>query len=356
MTQPKQATQKPEVEIIDDPFDLHIDGLDESAQEHREPVYAAIQWHNGSVRSAPGIAKEGGFFINGREQKKAASLPNWSEETIIFDSGDEETGPGALSARIAIIRSRKCWTRKDRDGRMEFFPWNQYQEGMASKQQYLVAVEGCSEIFCLSVKGTTGIAIEDALSLHNKKVVSEVRKLTKQNTPQYALWMELKGGEYKTVGKGNESSKTTPPRLILPETIDQGFLKKAFVGKENVIAFQEVFKEAETWANRWKDAKSLRESADGDGGAQWTCLRHLAEQYLEKIEQLRKLGENIPHIEDSLLEEIGGTSPEQWDDGQMQDALGTLAFLHKRAVNKATTKAMAPTPTERELTVDDVVF
>jgi hypothetical protein len=245
-------------EIIDDPFGIYE--FDESAQELHEAVYATIQWHNGqqSHKKSPGIMGKGGFFINSREQRKAASLPNWAEDEIVFESGDSETGPATTRERMAFIRSRRCWQHKE-DGRVMYSHWNDYAKGKTGKQQWIVAVEGCSEIFVLSVKGTTGMAIEAALNEHSKKVVSAARTLAKKNLPPYAFWIELTGGEFAKVGQGNDSSWVTPPRIVLPEQIDRNFLVKSFVGQENLTAFQQAFKEAETWAQRWSSANLLRQ-------------------------------------------------------------------------------------------------
>jgi hypothetical protein len=336
-------TANTEVEIIDDPFDMHIDGLDEEAQEHREPVYAAIQWINGEKKAAPGIQKEGGFFINSREQKKAALLPGWEKVEITFENGDTDEGPGALRARIAVIRSRKCWTRKGADGKSTYFPWNRYEKGMSSKQQYLVAIEGCPEIFSLSVKGTTGIAIEAALSEHQKKVVSAARMLAKQTLPPYAFWLELRGGEYTQVGSGGDTSWTTPPRIVLPAQLDRNALAKLFVGKDSLLSYQQAFKDADAWAARWADAKGLKDVADEESGAksQWRCLPHLGDRYLDLVAKLHAAKAPVSSLLDGVIEENNGMQPSEWDDDQMQGAIATLNYALKRATNTAAVAAVA---------------
>lgn len=337
------TTNTNEVEIIDDPFDMHIDGLDEDAQEHREPIYAAIQWINGEKKAAPGIQKSGGFFINSREQKKAAYLPGWVDVEITFENGDTDKGPGAQSARFAIIRSRKCWTRKGPDSKNVYFPWNRYEKGMSSKQQYLVAIEGYPEIFCLSVKGTTGVAMEAALSEHQKKVVSAARMLAKQNLPPYAFWLELRGGEYTQVGSGSDTSWTTPPRIVLPAHLDRNALAKMFVGKDNLLSFQQAFKDADAWAARWADAKGLKDVADEESGAksQWRCLPHLGDRYLDLVAKLHAAKAPVSSILDGVIDENNGDQPSEWDDDQMQGAIATLNYALKRATNTATVSAVA---------------
>lgn len=250
-------------EIIDDPFGIY--DFDESAQEPHEAIYAAIQWQNGqqSHKKSPGIMGRGGFFINSREQRKAAALPPWEEDEVTFESGESEVGPSATKARIAFIRSRRCWQSKV-NGRMVYSHWNDYAKGKTGKQQWIVGVAGCTEIFVLSVKGTTGMAIESAINEHMKKVVSAARQLARKNLPPYAFWVEISGGEFAKVGQGADTSWVTPPHVVLPEKINKDFLVSSFVGSENLELFQQAFKEGETWAQRWnsKEMASCSNNAE----------------------------------------------------------------------------------------------
>ena len=237
------------------------DDFDESAQEVMEAVYAQLQWHNGSqkMKKDQGIMGQGGFFLNQREQRKATVLPKWPIETITFDKGDEEKGPAITKARIAVIRSRRCWQEKI-DDQVVYFNWNNYKKGRTGKQQWLIAVEGCSEIFCISIKGTNGQAAQNAIGEHLKKIVVPGRKMAKKNLPPYAFWLTMGGGEYVEVGTSPNSKIVTPPRLIVPATIGDKFVHDQFVGKDNLAAFQQVFRESEEWAARWKTLTVAKES------------------------------------------------------------------------------------------------
>lgn len=245
-------------EIIDDPFGIYE--FDESAQESYDPIYPLIQWHNGqqALKKDNGIMGKGGFFINSREQRKAASLPDWKPDEITFDSGESETGPASTSARIAVIRSRRCWQEKTPAG-VVLSHWNDYAKGKSGRQQWLIAVEGCSEFFVFSVKGTNGQAMETAIAEHQKKVVAAARSLSKKNLPLYAFWLTVAGGEFVQVGQAGQQKWVTPPHVVLPAKIEKEFLINAFVGQENLSAFQQAFTEGETWAKQWSDARMFRQ-------------------------------------------------------------------------------------------------
>ena len=337
--QPAQPTEQ-----FEDPFGAPIDGLDESAQEHREPVYAAIQWHNGQKAAAKygGLAGLGGFFINKREQKRASVLPNWDIEELEFEKGGKDKGPAAVTARLAVIRSRRCWMRKEVDGRASYHPWNKFQKGMQSKQQFLVAVEGCPEIFCLSIKGTNGQAFETAIAEHQKRVVSPSRSLAKQNLPPYAFWLTISGGQFVQVGEGDRSKWVTPPCAVIAEKTDRNYLAQQFVGKANLLAFQEAFKEAETWAKRWNDANMIRDaSEDEDSGdsSDWACSPVLANQYKSLIQRLGQANGDAAGFYQQWTEDLGKPH-ERWTSAEMAEVVTELQFRVKRAENKATVKVL----------------
>ena len=80
--------------------------------------------------------------------------------------------------------------------------------------------------------------------------------------PRFAFYMRLAPGPHVKVGQKGQESIITPPVLELPATHTEDYLSKTYVGRERLLAFQQIYHDAAEWGLAW-DRPGAEETLDG---------------------------------------------------------------------------------------------
>lgn len=200
-------------------------------------IYPRIQWMHGDkkLKQAGGLGYKGGLFIP-EDQFTGFEAEHWEETTIVAGEGSELKGWWSSMGLLAVIRSKRFWY----DG--------------TSRNHFLVCIKGVDGLFSLQVKGMSkGVAMEQAFNQHRAQVVSFANRMRPEGTPilePFALWFAVHPGEHETAYSKNDPSKSsvvTPPKLYLPNTINEAYINRLWVGLDNYKRFVDLYKETESW-------------------------------------------------------------------------------------------------------------
>ena len=74
--------------------------------------------------------------------------------------------------------------------------------------------------------------------------------------------MRLSPGPHIKVGQKGQESIITPPVLDLPNAITEDYLGKIYVGRERLMALQQIYHDGAEWAAAW-DRPGAEETFDG---------------------------------------------------------------------------------------------
>ena len=249
--------------------DFDYDVVDPKAAEQPVPSYPAAQWLNGqqALKAVGGVQFSGGVVLPAKYLSGGAGLPGWTTERITFRSGKEEPALAAQKAALAPIRTRFRWFAR-LGAETAYYPRHAYVMGanMRGHLQVLAAVKGASEPIVITFKGKASQTFEAAMKDFGTKVVQAAnRQAPKGKTlPRYAFWMTIAPGPHAKAGSTGHESIVTPPVLELPSSgITEEYLRSLYVGRENLIRFQEWHQEAGPWVDAWeKGGESAGEHED----------------------------------------------------------------------------------------------
>jgi hypothetical protein len=258
--------------------DFDYDVVDPKAAEQIIPVYPVAQWHNGqqALKALGGVQFTGGVVMPKRHLPEGFAFPGWIEERITFRSGKEETALTSREVALAPIRTRFRWFVRQ-GNETAYFPRNAYVMGanMRGHLQVLAAIQGGDPPIVITFKGKASQAFETALKDFSAKVVQAANRQAPkgQALPRYAFWMLISPGPHSKAGSGGQDAMVTLPTLGLPAEMTREQLRSAYVGRDNLIRFQEWQQEASPWVEAWeKHGSEHAESAfdhddEPDGGA-----------------------------------------------------------------------------------------
>jgi len=231
-----------------------FDAADNSAQDAIQFSAPVVFWKHGSedFEEVGGINFTGGFFFTYEQAGEGVQIEKWSEASFKGDNGNKVFGLAAKGARIAIVRSRRRWF-KDEDGRTVYRAWNNYEKGYRGQMQSIGYIQGYPSPVCFSFKGMAVSRVEEVIRYHAAKVLSLANQEAPQGKklPVYALWMNVISGKHEKVGQGRDTSDVTMPELWTPKTINIEFAREMYVGKDQLIASQNLYRELDEWAAQW---------------------------------------------------------------------------------------------------------
>ena len=236
--------------------DFDYDVVDPKAAEQSVPVYPVAQWHNGqkAMKALGGVQFTGGVILPKKYLPDGFALPGWTEERITFRSGKEESALTAREVALAPIRTRFRWFARQ-GAETAYFPRNAFVMGanMRGHLQVLVAVKGAAEPIVITFKGKASQAFETALKDFSAKVVHAANRQAPKGKalPRYAFWMTIAPGPHAKAGSAGQEAMVTLPTLGLPPEITKEHMRSSYVGRDNLIRFQEWHQEAEPWAEAW---------------------------------------------------------------------------------------------------------
>lgn len=250
--------------------DFDYDVVDPNATERSIPAYPVAQWHNGqlALKAAGGVHYTGGAVLPARYFSDGFRIPAWTTERITFRSGREETALTAGKVVMAPIRTRFRWFARQGTETV-YYPRNAYIMGahMRGHLQVLAAIQGADEPVVVTFKGKASQAFEALMKDFSAKVVQAANRLAPKEKalPRYAFWMSMVPGPHTKAGNSGQEAFVTLPVLVLPADISRDFLRSIYVGRQNLIRFQEWYREAEPWAEAWEKTGVEHADAAAEG-------------------------------------------------------------------------------------------
>jgi hypothetical protein len=237
--------------------DFDFDIVDPTATESSAPTYPIVQWHNGqqSLKALGGVQYTGGLVLPLKYLSNGFAIPNWTPTQMTFRSGKEESALTTQKAVITPIRSRFRWF-VNHAGVVTYFPRNAYtaSSNMRGHLQVLAALQGLDEPVVITFKGKASQTFESLLKDFTARVVQLAnRHAPKGRTlPRYAFWMTLAPSPHTKAGNSGQEAVVTLPSLALSLDLTLDYARSVYVGRDNLIRFQDWYRQAEPWATEWE--------------------------------------------------------------------------------------------------------
>ena len=253
------------------PQDFDYDLVDERTIETTLPTYPSAQWLNGqtALKALGGVAYTGGIVIPRRSlaAERDADVPGFTPTTLTFRSGKDEPALTAMTATVAVLRTRFCW-KYGQNGHPLYVPRSGYvaNVGMKGRLQVLVVFQGDARPFAITFSAKASQFFENLLKGFDQQVVGAAHKLSPsgQRLPRFAFWLTLTAGKHQKANADYESI-ITPPTLTLPADITRETLRTWYVGRENLERFTALYHAAEAWAKAWNGGTASPLPADEPG-------------------------------------------------------------------------------------------
>ena len=259
-----------------------LDVVDHSTVETTGPAYPIAQWLHGDPKlaAAGGVAHTGGIIIPSKYlDDHTAPAPGWTRTNVAFSSGKSETVLATQKPRLAVIRTRFRWFVVY-NGVTTYYPRSGYMadSGMRGHVQALCGLHGFDFPVVVTFKGKASQEFERLLRDFSQKVQDAAQRLLRDapaktagagafngqapRFPRFAFYMRLAPGPHVKVGQKGQESIITPPVLELPNAITEDYLSKTYVGRERLMALQQIYHDAAEWGTAW-DRPGAEETLDG---------------------------------------------------------------------------------------------
>jgi hypothetical protein len=251
-----------------------LDVVDHSTVETTGPAYPIAQWLHGDPKlaAAGGVAHTGGIIIPSKYlDDHTAPAPGWTRTNVAFSSGKSETVLATQKPRLAVIRTRFRWFVVY-NGVTTYYPRSGYiaDSGMRGHVQALCGLHGFDFPVVVTFKGKASQEFERLLRDFSQKVQDAAQRLLRDKNsngqaarfPRFAFYMRLAPGPHVKVGQKGQESIITPPVLELPNAITEDYLSKTYVGRERLMALQQIYHDAAEWGTAW-DRPGAEETLDG---------------------------------------------------------------------------------------------
>lgn len=237
-------------------FDYDI--VDPDATEQTVPTYPVAQWYNGQqgLKAIGGVSYTGGVILPAKYLAGGLIPDGWTTGAVTFRSGKEETVATTQKIVFAPIRTRFRWFSKQGDETI-YYPRNAFSPGvnMRGHLQILSAVRGIDEPITLTFKGKASQTCEALTKDFDMKVVYAANRTAPKGKtlPRYAFLMTIIPGAHTKVGNTGHESVVTPPTVVLPADITREYLMSCYVGRDNLVRYQEWYMQADAWASAWEE-------------------------------------------------------------------------------------------------------
>jgi hypothetical protein len=220
-----------------------------------------IWWHNGAKGSKGQPGTPGDFYTKAEffDGDLSGDGSPWKADTRFNDE------PGFAAERLCflVIHQRLQWyidhQLTNGQKRTEWLP--KYQDGARGRTEILCIAEGIDGAVVLSVKGTTGRALNQkpskdgaggVIPQFRKAVIDLAGRKFRRTLPLYAFWLPI---STKRTAKGDIAfedtgfgSFVTPPALALPADANgDGLLDILYPGDEMVQQAAEFWRQYEAW-------------------------------------------------------------------------------------------------------------
>jgi hypothetical protein len=264
-----------------------LDVVDHSTVETTGPAYPIAQWLHGDPKlaAAGGVAHTGGIIIPSKYlDDNTTPAPGWTRTNVAFSSGKSETVLAAQKPRLAVIRTRFRWFVVY-NGVTTYYPRSGYiaDSGMRGHVQALCGLHGYDFPVVVTFKGKASQEFERLLREFSQKVQDAAHRLLRDRSPavpagqtagkgtsgqparfpRFGFYMRLAPGPHLKVGQKGQESIITPPVLELPNAITEDYLGKIYVGRERLMALQQIYHDAAEWASAWDRPGAEETALDG---------------------------------------------------------------------------------------------
>jgi hypothetical protein len=136
---------------------------------------------------------------------------------------------------------------------------------MRGHLQALCAVYGFDAPIVVTFKGKASQEMERLLRDWTQRLAEAVARAgSGRKFPSFAFYMKLAAGPHTKAGQKGQESVITPPVLDVPHDIGAEYLNKIYVGRERLIALQQLYHEAASWAAAWDRAGVDAEGDDAE--------------------------------------------------------------------------------------------
>lgn len=258
-----------------------LDAIDHSTVEAAGPSYPVAQWLHGDPKlaAAGGVAHTGGLILPTKYlDDEQAPPPGWMRSNVAFSSGKSESVLACQKPRLAVIRTRFRWF-VTYNGVTTYYPRSGYiaDSGMRGHVQALCVPYGFDFPIVVTFKGKASQEFERLLREFSQKVQDGAHRLLVAKAPKapngqppavkyprFAFYLRLAPGPHVKVGQKGQESIITPPVLELPSALTEDYLGKTYVGRDRLIAMQQVYHDAAEWVSAWDRAGTEEEEHDGE--------------------------------------------------------------------------------------------
>lgn len=239
---PQQEQENPTQEQSNDaPVGVSWDVVEGTNQEYID-IYPRIQWMHGSKalnKLGDDISHLGGLFIP-EDQFPNFEAEGWLHQTMTLGEENKEiSGHWAKAGLLSVVRTKKFWF------------------GGTSHYHMLVRVRGIDGIFALQTKGISkSVPMEQAFNDHRRLIVGYANQSRPQGTNPiepfglYFVVVPDKHTMIRSKNKPDAASEATLPLLFVPKTIDQEYISRIYVGRENYLKLVEDYRQTEAWQSQ----------------------------------------------------------------------------------------------------------
>lgn len=248
--------------------DLEV--VDDATVESLGPAYPVAQWLNGDPKlaAAGGVAHTGGVILPLKYVGDQVTPPQgWQKTTVAFSTGKTETVLATQKVWLAVIRTRFRWFVTD-NGVTMYYPRNSYMAdmGMRGHLQALCGIAGFDFPIVVTFKGKASQEFERLLKAFTQTVYEASQQFVRESPnggqptrlhsrfPRFAFYMPLTAGPHMKAGQKGQDALITPPVLELPAypaQITREYLNQIYVGRERLVAFQQIYHDAAEWVAGW---------------------------------------------------------------------------------------------------------
>jgi hypothetical protein len=253
--------------------------IDDSTVDNAGLQFPVAQWHNGDPKLAQlgGVPHLGGVVLPLKYFAEAPVIPGWQKAAnFTFASGKSEPALTAQKIALSVVRTRFRWFKRV-GAEVVYYPRAAYAEGadMRGHLQMVCGLYGYPEAVVFTFKGTASKEVERLLREFSAKVVEAANRLAVDKArqsgpstkakryPRFAFYLKLAAGPAIMAGQKGREHIVTPPVMELPAEVNADYLHKLYVGRERLLALQELYHHAEPWSAAW-DNPGAETAADDE--------------------------------------------------------------------------------------------
>ncbi len=236
--------------------------------------YPTAQWHNGAIanKAVGGVPYTGGVLLPAAKLPEGAKITGAWKGPLdwTFETGQTEAVFAANEIFVALLQRRRRWFNKAESGKPTVYYIDAQASGrrdLRSQLQVLCAVMGVPVPIIISVKGERSRAMDKAMSSFFQNVILTANNLTGSKHPLYVFWLKLTSSVvvsgdkgFIPVGADGHRKSVALPVAVLPETIDEGYLRKAAVPEPLRAQCAQWRELALPWSKAW----AINPGADAD--------------------------------------------------------------------------------------------